>query len=272
MTEIVPKDHEEEEEKPDWASDPKEMGFLDHVEELRWTVIKPLAVFILTFVVAMIFVKDFKDILMYPLFQSLSEEQAKAFNGLFTRNMMGVFTAMLYIGLIVGVAVASPFFIYYGGKFMAPALTRKERRILIPGALAVLFLFLLGCSFAFFLLLPKAIEITIGFNEMLGFQIFWSPESYFGFMSCLVLGMGVAFQFPLVAIILVYLNIVTVQKLRSMRRVCILAFFIIAAFLTPPDPFTQVMMAVPMVVLYEIAIVVAALLVRKQRASEDALY
>lgn len=272
MSELVPRrDQDDEEDEPiEWAEDPKRMGFLDHLEELRWTLIKPLAVFIVGFVLAMVFVKDVQEVLMYPLNHGLNEEQLAGYHGLATRNMTGVYSAMLHIGLIVGVAGASPFFIYYLARFLAPALTRKERRLLLPGALCTLLLFLLGSAFSFFLLLPKAIEVTMAFNEMLGFQVIWSPESYFGFITWIVLGMGMAFQFPLVAVTLVYLDVVSIGKLRSMRRVFILGIFIVAAVLTPPDPVTQIMMAIPMVLLYELSLLVAGALVRKRRAATDA--
>lgn len=273
MSELVPQNSQEpdDEDSTEWADDPKKMGFLDHLEELRWTLIKPLIVFVITFVVVMVFIRDVKDVLMYPLAQNLTEDKLAAFDGLATRNMTGVYSAMLHIGLIVGTAVTSPFIVYYLGKFLAPALTKKERRVLLPGSVGVLVLFLLGCSFSFFLLLPKAIGITMAFNEMMGFVIIWSPESYFGFITWIVIGMGLTFQFPLAAVVLVYLDIVSVQKLRSMRRLFILIFFIVAALLTPPDPVTQTMMAVPMIVLYELAIWVAAIVVRKRDEKAEAL-
>lgn len=129
---------------------------------------------------------------------------------------------------------------------------------------------MLGCSFAFFLLLPKAIDVTMAFNEMMGFQIIWSPDSYFGFITWIVIGMGVSFQFPLIAVVLVYLDVVSLEKLRSLRRVLIITFFIVAAVLTPPDPVTQIMMALPMIVLYEVALIVAGLLLRKRGLREAA--
>ncbi|MDQ8203164.1 twin-arginine translocase subunit TatC [Pelagicoccus sp. SDUM812003] len=270
MSDIVPKDVDNDEEQADWAGDPKQMGFLDHLEELRWTLIKPLAVFFLSFIASMIFIQDVKEILMYPLNQNYSVDEIRAFAGLATRNITGVYTAMLHIGLIVGIGVSSPFFLYNMAKFLAPALTKREKRLLIPGSVSVLFLFLLGCCFSFFLLLPKAIQITMQFNEMLGFQIIWSPESYFGFITWIVIGMGVAFQFPLIAIVLVYLDILTVEKLRSFRRVAIISFFIAAAVLTPPDPVTQIMMAIPMMVLYEVAIFVSRFVVKRRIRAEEA--
>ncbi|MBD5779283.1 twin-arginine translocase subunit TatC [Pelagicoccus sp. NFK12] len=271
MSDIVPKETEEEadEEDFDWADDPKKMGFLDHVEELRWTLIKPLAVFFIAFVVTVVFIQHFKDILMYPLYENYTLEQQKTFAGLATRNPTGVFTAMLHIGLLIGVTVASPVFLYYVGRFLAPALTKKEKKLLLPGTASAFFLFITGAAFAFFGLLPKAIQVTMAFNEMMGFQIIWSPDSYFGFITWIVLGMGVSFQFPLIAVVLVYLDIVTLEKLRSLRRVLIIIFFILAAVLTPPDPVTQIMMALPMIALYELSLIVAGVLLRKRAKQEE---
>ncbi|MBK1878613.1 twin-arginine translocase subunit TatC [Pelagicoccus mobilis] len=259
-----------DDEDMDWADDPKKMGFLDHVEELRWTLIKPLAVLFVTFVLTIVFIQHVKDVLMFPLNQNYSPEQMEVFNGLATRNPTGVFTAMLHIGLLTGITVASPVFLFYIGKFLSPALTKKEKKLLLPGCFSAFCLFLMGCSFAFFLLLPKAIEVTMAFNKMMDFQIIWSPDSYFGFITWIVIGMGVSFQFPLIAVVLVYLDVVSLEKLRSLRRICIISFFILAAVLTPPDPVTQVMMALPMIVLYEVSLIVAGVLLRKRKAHEEA--
>lgn len=269
MSDTEPVDADEENAEEETEA-PGKMGFLDHIEELRWSLLKPLIVFVITFALVIAFISDVKDLLLYPLYKTFTEEDMAAFQGLATRNPTGVFAAMMQIGLIVGIGVASPFLIYYIGKFLTPALTWKEKKILIPGSFGVFFLFIFGCSFAFFFLIPEAIDITMKFNLMLGFQMIWSPESYFAFVTWIVLGLGIAFQFPLIAIVLVYLDIVTVKKLRELRRICYLVFFIVAALLTPPDPVTQLMMALPMIVLYEISIVVAAIMMNRKRKKDEA--
>jgi len=286
MSDITPRDPEDHEpfvesDETEWGGDPKKMGFLDHLEELRWTLLKPLAVFMITFLVVMIFVKDVSEILTYPLTQTEgllmeggavvggdSEDGNSGFRGLATRNPMGVYTAMLQIGLIFGICTSFPVVLYYGAKFIAPALTKKEKALLLPSSVGVFVLFLLGSSFSFFFLLPKTIAITIWFNRWLGWELIWTPDSYFSFMTWLVIGMGVAFEFPLVLVILVYLRILTVEQLRNSRRIAILVFVIAAAFLTPPDPFTQVMVAGPMILLYEISIWVCRI-VEKRKAKAD---
>ncbi len=260
--------------EPEWAGDPKHMGFLDHLEELRWSLLKPLTIFLTAFLAAMIFIVEVKDLLLAPLkanYSHLSEvEQAQAFSGLVTYNITGVFMAMLLIGVIIGLTVASPFFIFYLGKFLAPALTIKEKKILIPGSFAVLFLFLLGCSFGYYILLPRTITAVIWFNNLLGFQMLWTTSNYFSFLTFTILGLGIAFQMPLAIIVLVTIGVVTPEQLREYRRYIVLGIVVLAAILTPPEPVTQIALAGPLWFLYEVAIVVSVFLKKKRDDKEEA--
>lgn len=266
MSDIEPYD-EDDEDEPEWASDPKQMGFLDHLEELRWSLLKPLVVFIVAFVGSMIFIADVKDLLLAPLeagYSHLPEaERILLFGGLTTLNVTGVFMAMLLIGVIIGLTVASPVIIYYAGKFLAPALTKREKKILIPGSFTVFVLFLLGCSFGYYFLLPRTIGAVIWFNDLLGFQLMWTTSNYFGFLTFTILGLGLAFQMPLVIVILVTIGVVTPDQLREHRRYVVLSIVVLAAILTPPEPVTQVALAGPLWILYELAIIVSAFLKKK---------
>ena len=272
MSEIEP--YEEEDDEPKWAGDPKQMGFLDHLEELRWTLLKPLVVFVGAFFASMIFITDVKDILLSPLesnYSHLTEaERAVVFAGLTTMNVTGVFVAMLLIGIIIGLMVASPVIIYYVGRFLAPALTVREKKILVPGSFAVLILFLLGCAFGYFFLLPRTITAVIWFNNLLGFQLLWTTSNYFGFLTFTILGLGLAFQMPLAIVILVSVGVVTPQQLRTYRRYIVLGIVITAAILTPPEPITQLALAIPLWVLYEVAILVSVFLKKKEDEKEKA--
>ena len=172
MSEIEPF-HEADDDAPEWAEDPKHMGFLEHLEELRWSLLKPIGAFTIAFVASMIFIVDVKDILLAPLeanYSHLSEaERMVVFGGLTTYNVTGVFIAMLLIGVIIGLMVASPFFIYYLGLSGSGLNgTGKEdscsRFIICP------LLFLLGCTFGYYILLPRTITAVIWFNQLLGFQ------------------------------------------------------------------------------------------------------
>jgi len=275
MSEIEPY-KEIDDDEPEWAGDPKQMGFLDHLEELRWTILKPLVVFVVAFVGSMIFIKEVKNILLAPLesnYSHLTEaERMVVFGGLTTMNVTGVFVAMLLIGIIIGLMVASPVIVYYVGRFLAPALTVREKKILIPGSFAVLILFLLGCAFGYYFLLPRTITAVIWFNNLLGFQLLWTTSNYFGFLTFTILGLGLAFQMPLLIVVLVSVGIVTPQQLRTYRRYIVLGIVVTAAILTPPEPITQLALAIPLWILYEIAIIVSVFLKKKQDAKEEAEY
>ncbi len=271
MSEIEPY-HDDDE--PQWASDPKQMGFLDHLEELRWTLLKPLILFFAGFITAMVRIVDVKDFLVGPLYavyESRPEaEKDLVLGGLVSYDVTGVFIAMLMMGLISGLIVASPVFIYYIGKFLAPALTKRERRILVPGSFAVLFLFLAGAAFGYYFLLPRTIEAVLWVNDLLGLIQLWSVSSYLGYLSFTILGLGIAFQMPLLIVILVTVGIVTPAQLRKYRRYFILGIIVLAAILTPPEPITQIALAGPLLILYEISIIVSIFLKKKHDAKVEA--
>lgn len=274
MSDIEPY-HEPDDDEPEWAGDPKHMGFLEHLEELRWSLLKPIAIFMIAFVASMIFIVEVKDLLLAPLEANYSHlpeaERMVVFGGLTTYNVTGVFMAMLLIGVIIGLMVASPFFIYYLGRFLAPALTVREKKILMPGSFAVLFLFLLGCAFGYYILLPRTITAVIWFNSLLGFQMLWTTSNYFGFLTFTILGLGIAFQMPLAIIVLVTIGVVTPEQLRQYRRYIILSIVILAAILTPPEPVTQLALAGPLWILYELSILVSVFLKKNQDDKADKL-
>ena len=251
----------------------KVMGFLEHLEELRWALIKPAIVFAVTFGLAAVFLKNVADVLNWPLHKGF-EGIPHPPTGLVTMSPMGIFSVYMQICFLASLLITLPFLLYSVSRFIAPALTRKERRILIPACLSSLILFLVGAAFAYFLLVPGAIHISAYFNRMLGYDLVWSADRYYSLLVWMVLGMGATFQFPMLIQILVYIGIVNVAKLRSLRRIMIVVFFIIAAVITPtPDFMTQTIVAVPMILLYEVSILVASRLSvmrESQRNAESA--
>ena len=241
--------------------DPNAMGFLDHLEELRWTIGKSVLVFAIIFVVMAIFLKDVSTVLNWPLNRAFADSTERI--GLVTTSPMAVFSVYLQVCFLGGLFGALPFVLFFIGKFVAPALNPREARILLPACITSFVLFIVGGAFAYFVLVPSAIKISVYFNELLGFELIWSADRYYGLLTWMVLGMGAAFQFPMVIQVLVYLGIVDVARLKKLRRVMIVVFFIISAIITPtPDPLTQSMVAVPMILLYELSIQVAGRVAR----------
>ncbi len=243
----------------------KLMGFLDHLEDLRWTLIKCAVVFGLFVTVIAYFVDDFSHVLGWPLAQ-VKVDYPKMNTDLITNSPMGVFSVIIDICLIGGLVLSLPFILFFFGQFVAPALTKRELKVLLPTCASALVLFLGGAAFGYFLLTPSTIRVAYELNQLMGYTVMWTADRYYSLLIWLVLGMGAAFEFPLLIVLAVYMGLIEVATLRKYRRHAIVVIFIIAAIITPtPDPINQCLFAVPLIVLYEVAILVASQLKRRRK-------
>lgn len=258
MADPHPSDEADTPAEPQIEPDERVMGFLDHLEELRWTLIKSLIVFLIAFIFMAIFVTDAAHLLNWPMERGMREfPDSMRF---VTTTPFGVFSVFMMICFLGAMTLALPFILFFVAQFVAPAMTTKEKRLLIPACVAALLLFLAGSMFSFFLLAPSVMRVSAYLNQVFGTELLLSADRYYSMIVWMVLGMGAAFQFPMVIQILIYLGLLSVQKLRSWRRYAILVFFLAAAFITPtPDPLNQTMVAVPLLLLYELSIWVGAL-------------
>lgn len=249
--------------------DPREkpMGFLDHLEELRWTLVKCAVAFAVAAGLIGYFLRDFNDALLWPLRHVQAENLDLKFE-LTTRTIMESFGIVIQLCGFGGLAVAAPFMIVFVGQFVAPALTEKEMKLVLPTGLSAFVLFALGAAFGFFLLVPSTLRVSLEINKLLGFgPPLWTPDSYYSLLTWLVLGVGAAFEFPLLIVMAIHFGMLRVQTLRKYRRHSIVVIFLIAAVVTPtPDPFTQCLFAAPLYVLFEIAILVGSRVQAKREA------
>lgn len=243
----------------------KPMGFLDHLEDLRMTLIKSAVVFGGFVTLIAYWVDDFAKVLSWPL-ERVRLDYPKMNTDLVTNSPMGVFSVIIDICLIGGLVLSLPFILFFVGQFIAPALTKREIKVLLPTCVAAMLLFLGGAAFGYFLLTPSTIRVAFELNQLLGYTVMWTADRYYSLLMWLVLGMGAAFEFPLLIVLAVYMGLIEVATLRKYRRHAIVVIFIIAAVITPtPDPINQSLFAVPLIVLYEIAILVAASLKRRHK-------
>lgn len=234
------------------------MGFLGHLEELRWTLIKCAVVFAIFVTVMAYQLQRTSDLLNRPL-HAIQAEYPALKNDLVTNSPMSVFSAIIDICLIGGVTLSLPFWLFFLGQFVAPALTRKEIKVIIPTGLAAFLLFAAGTVFGYLVLVPSTIRVSFELNQTLGYAVMWTADKYYGLLMWMTLGMGAAFEFPLLVVLAVYMGLIEVATLRKYRRHAIVAIFVIAAIITPtPDPLNQCFVAAPLIVLYEIAIWVSA--------------
>ena len=251
------------------AISPREraMGFWEHLEELRGTIVKSLIVFIIFAALIGYFATEFNRVLLWPL-HFVAKDYPDLSTKLGTLSIMEVFNMIIQLCVFGGLMLAAPFILFFVGQFVAPALTEREMKAVLPLCISAMVLFLIGAAFSFFLLMPSTIRVAIELNNAFELENRWTAGNYFNTLTWLVLGAGGVFEFPLIIVLLVWLGIMTTAFLRKYRRHAIVVIFIISAIVTPtPDPFTQTLFAGPLYALYEIAILVSTR-VEKKRAAQ----
>jgi len=239
----------------------EEMTLLQHMEELRDRIVK------ICIAVGVSFIGGF--LLSQPLLRQIS---AKAAVGPFDPKSpidgIAIFTK---IALYIAVSVAMPIILYQLFGFLAPGLTKKEKRILFTSLPFVVMLFLAGASYAFFQAAPRALEFLKGFNVWLGMSWDLDANETISFFLTLIIGLGLAFQLPVIMFLLAKLRIVTPQKMHSFRRYAILVIIVVSAVITPTtDPISLAMVAVPLYILYELGILTSYLFARPSKPSAPA--
>jgi len=248
----------------------KPMGFFDHLEDLRWTLIKCVATFLVFAVLIGIFMREFNDVLLWPL-HSVQADNPSMQLDLGTVSIMEGFTVVLQMCFMGGIILAAPFILLFVGQFVSPALTENELKVVLPLCIAAMVLFLCGALFGYFVLVPSTLAVSVGLNEYFGFVMRWTPGSYYGLLMWLVLGVGASFEFPLLIVLLVYMGMMTTATLTKYRRHAIVVIFVIAAIVTPtPDFVTQTIFAAPLYLLFEIAVIVSRRVERARALRTDA--
>ena len=178
------------------------------------------------------------------------------------------FMVAFHVALFAALAISSPFWIWFMGGFILPALNLKERSVVFSWLGWSVFLFLAGVLSTYFVLLPIALRASVQYSEVLGFSAQdWRAQEYIAFVCKFIFGMGLGFQFPLVVLFLVKIGVLTHDQLARFRRHVAVLSLILGAVLTTPEVVTQVAMAVPLYLLYEVCIWIAWYWERKKRAA-----
>jgi len=257
----------------DEGSAERGMTFLEHLEDFRWTVAKSLLAFVIGVGLVAIFIGQIAEFLQMPLLRAYGSAELMQEN-LKTYRPMGVISVFIQIALLGGLTLSMPFGLYFLGCFVAPGLTEKERRVLRPACFAAFLLFLAGVAFAFFLILPVTLGFFVRLNLFFEFELLWAASEYYSMIVWFSLATGAFFQFPLIVVILVYLGVLTVEKLREIRRGVFVGLMIFAALLTPGGDFVSLPLTTGfMYALYEMAIWVGARIEKRKakEAKEDGL-
>jgi sec-independent protein translocase protein TatC len=238
--------------------DGKEMSFLDHLEELRWRIIYTM----IGIVVGAVGLWFFIDPLMEHVLLAPATEYKMHLQNL---RPFGQVLIYMQVAIFGGVIVSIPNTVYHIWKFIAPGLYPRERRYISAIVVFTSICFLIGVSFAYFFILPAALKFFVHFGTSAIDNII-SVEYYFDFIITLMLGAGLVFELPMLSFFLSRLGILTPKMMRKYWRHAMIVSAFVAALISPgPDPVSMLMMAIPLVFLYEISIWISRLSQKKPK-------
>jgi sec-independent protein translocase protein TatC len=240
--------------------------FIAHLIELRDRLIRALLAVVIIFVCLMPWAGDIYDILARPMMNTLPEGTNMIATGVVTPFFVPVKVTMM-----VAFVFALPWVLYQAWSFIAPGLYAHEKRMAVPLVMGTTVLFLIGMAFCYFFVFGMVFKFITEFAPK---SIVPAPdiEQYLSFVMSMFLAFGITFEVPVAVILLVKAGVVDVAKLREVRPYVIVASFVIAAIVTPPDVISQFMLAVPMCLLYELGIVLATMMSKPKPAVEDPAY
>jgi sec-independent protein translocase protein TatC len=220
--------------------------FLEHMEDLRWTLLKIIVTLAIGSAIAFLFVDDITSLLRAPVPPGLK---------LITTTMAGGFIASLELAFFGGIIISLPFLIYFLASFILPALTRKEKKFLFPGILTSFLLFATGAFVSYHWILPKTVKFFVDYNTKLGIDSMFTWNGYVSFCVWLTIGFGLLCQLPIAVIVLAFVGVVDYKFLAGTRAYAIVIILVVTAIVAPtPDPITFFTLGAPIIFLYEACI------------------
>lgn len=255
------------------------MSFLEHLDDLRVSMVRVLAVFMVGFIAALIFYDKIPTFLNLPLnwakhpetspigfLIGAAEPSLQALGDLREFTFMGVWSVLMYAAVAAGIGLASPIFLYEVVRFVGPALTDKEKRGLMPFCVAALILFFCGATLAFFWLTPMSVQVWHHFAHGMGIEVTWQASDYYSFVTMMSLLTGLTFQFPLALIILMWLELVRPRTLLKSWRGMLFGILVLVALITPiGEPISLCILTGILFCFYLAAVGVGNAIVRRKR-------
>ena len=240
------------------------MPLTEHLRELRYRLIVSIIAFLIGTGVAFYFAKYVFEFLKEPVVRSYPDVE------LITLSPTEPLFILIKISIAVGFILAMPVILYQMWRFIEPALYSHEKRMFIPLVLSSITLFILGAAFAYFVVLPLALKflLGLGFTQLLATP-YLSVDMYVSFVLKMIIAFGIAFQMPIVLYVLQRVGIITPEQLAKFRKYFIVVAFLIGAIIAP-DVSTQVLMAIPLIVLYEVSVLLGKYATRKKKEIKKA--
>lgn len=247
------------------TTDAPQEGFISHLVELRTRLLRAVVAVLGVFVVLFIYPgpSAIYDVLAQPMLASLPEGTRMIATGVITPFMVPV-----KVTLLASFVLALPIVLYQAWAFVAPGLYKHEQRLALPLIASSTLLFIMGMAFCYFVVFRTVFHFIAGFAPE---SITPAPdiEAYVSFVMTMFVAFGVTFEVPIAVILLVKSGVVTVEKLRAARGYVIVGAFVIAAVVTPPDVLSQFMLAVPLCLLFEVGVLVASTMKKRESKPED---
>lgn len=266
-------------------SDPNQMTFLEHLEELRWRIIKAAIAILLFAIIAFIFKgivfdqiilapRD-TDFITYRFFCKISMilglDDSLCLQSTFNLQnitMSGQFTSHILVSFVAGLIVSFPYVFYQFWAFIIPGLNPNEKTTARGAVVATSFLFMAGICFGYFLISPLSVQFLGGYRVSEQVDNIIALNSFITTVTMTTLSGGLVFQLPVVVYFLAKLGLVTPETLKQYRRHSIVAVLILSAVITPPDITSQILVSLPLILLYEVSIHIARIVVRNERKKQ----
>jgi len=230
--------------------------FISHLVELRDRLVRALVGVLVVFLLLVNWARDIYTLLAAPMLASMPQG-----GQMIATDVVGAFFVPMKVTMMVAFLLALPWVLYQAWAFVAPGLYNHERKLVLPLIAASVLLFFVGMAFAYFIVFPTVFGFINAFAPE-GVAIMTDIDKYLSFVMSTFLAFGITFEVPVIVIVLVKVGIVNVEKLREIRPYVIVGAFVVGAIFTPPDVISQLLLAIPLWLLYETGIILAAMLVK----------
>ena len=245
------------------ASETAQETFISHLIELRDRLLRAI-IAVVGFTLALVYwAKEIYALLAQPLLSALPAGAT-----MIATDVTGTFLVPLKVTLMAGFLLALPYVLYQMWAFVAPGLYQHEKRLAVPVIVSSFAFFLIGMSFAYFAVFPVAFGFFVGYTPP-GVQMMTDIDKYLSFVLTMFLAFGLTFETPVVVVVLVRMGVVSLEKLKSVRAYVIVGAFVIGAIFTPPDVISQLLLAIPLWLLYEVGLFLARFVSVPKRDTEE---
>ena len=244
----------------------KELNFVHHLTELRSRIIKSFIYIFIFFVISYTFAEHIYSFLVQPYADAVKNDDVN--RRLIFTALQETFITYLKVGFFSAIFIGSPFILIQIWRFIAPGLYKNEKKAMLPYLVATPLLFLLGGMLVYYLIMPLAIKFFLSFESSglttnLPIQLEAKVNEYLSLVMKLIFAFGLSFQLPVVLSLLARVGIINAKFLRTRRKYVVVIIFTAAAILTPPDPVTQIGLAIPLLILYELSILSVSIIEKK---------